>query len=94
MTVCRILVQREQAVFIQVRQATACIGAHPAVARLGRRLLRARDAAGSVDLYFSPEFPGRMLGVRRHAVSVVAGTLQENIPSASSGVKFEYSLPN
>jgi CRP-like cAMP-binding protein len=71
------LVKHEQAIFVQARQAAACIAAHPAIARLARWLLRARDAAGSDELQLSQEFLGQMLGVKRNAVSLVAGSLQE-----------------
>ncbi|MGA7807027.1 Crp/Fnr family transcriptional regulator, partial [Bradyrhizobium sp.] len=55
----------------------ACIAAHPAIARLARWLLRARDAAGGDELHFSQEFLGQMLGINRNAVSLVAGGLQD-----------------
>jgi CRP-like cAMP-binding protein len=72
-----ILARHEQAIFVQAQQAAACIASHPAVARLARWLLLARDAAGNDELHLSPEFLGQMLGVKRNAVSVVAGSLQD-----------------
>jgi CRP-like cAMP-binding protein len=72
-----ILVRHEQAIFVQAQQAAACIAWHPAPERLARWLLRARDAAGSDELHLSPEFLGQMLGVKRNAASLVAGSLQD-----------------
>jgi CRP-like cAMP-binding protein len=71
------LIRHEQAIFVQARQSAACMASHTAMARLARWLLRARDAAGSDDLFFTQEFLGQMLGVQRSAVSYVAGTLRE-----------------
>ena len=53
------------------------MASHTAMARLARWLLRARDAAGSDELFFTQEFLGQMLGLQRNAVSYVAGTLKE-----------------
>jgi CRP-like cAMP-binding protein len=72
-----ILARHEQAIFVQTQQAAACIAWHPAPERLARWLLRARDAAGSDELHLSPEFLGQMLGVKRNAASLVAGSLQD-----------------
>jgi CRP-like cAMP-binding protein len=72
-----ILARHEQAIFVQAQQAAACMASHPAVERLARWLLRARDAAGSDELLLSPEFLGQMLGIKRNAVSLVAGSLQD-----------------
>ena len=40
-------------------------------------LLRIRDLTGSDDMELTQEFLAQMLGVRRSAVSLVAGTLQK-----------------
>jgi CRP-like cAMP-binding protein len=71
------LVRHEQAIFVQAQQSAGCMASHPAMARLARWLLRARDATGSDDLFFTQEFLGQMLGVQRNAVSYVATTLKE-----------------
>jgi CRP-like cAMP-binding protein len=71
------LVRHEQAIFVQARQAAACIAVHPAAARLARWLLRARDVAGGDHLHFSRDYLGQMLGVQRNAVALVAGPLQD-----------------
>jgi CRP-like cAMP-binding protein len=72
-----ILIRHEQAIFVQAQQSAGCIASHPAMARLARWLLRARDAGGSDELDFTQEVLGQMLGVRRNAVSYVAGELQD-----------------
>jgi CRP-like cAMP-binding protein len=69
------LLLHEQAIFVQARQAAACVAAHPAVARLAHGLLRARDTAGSDQLHLSQESLCEMLGVKRNVASVVAGIL-------------------
>jgi Mn-dependent DtxR family transcriptional regulator len=42
-----------------------------------RWLLRIRDLTGSDEMQLTQEFLAQMLGVRRTAVSLVAGTLQK-----------------
>lgn len=71
------LIRHEQAIFVQAQQSAGCMASHSAIARLARWLLRARDAAGSDELFFTQEFLGQMLGVQRNAVSYVAGMLKE-----------------
>ncbi|EJN13608.1 cAMP-binding protein [Bradyrhizobium sp. YR681] len=71
-----ILMRHEQAIFVQAQQSAGCIASHPAMARLARWLLRARDTSGIDELDFTQEFLGQMLGVRRNAVSYVATELQ------------------
>lgn len=75
-TLRTVLIRHEQAIFVQAQQSAACMASHPAMARLARWLLRARDAGGSDGLNFTQEFLGQMLGVRRNAVSSVATELQ------------------
>ncbi len=72
-----LLIQREQAIFVQAQQSAGCLAWHTGIARLARWLLRARDAAGTDELRFTQEFLGQMLGVHRNAVSNVAGMLQD-----------------
>ncbi len=71
------LIQHEQALFVQAQQSAGCIASHVSIARLARWLLRARDASGCNELQFTHEFLSQMLGVRRNAVSYVAGVLQK-----------------
>ena len=71
------LIRHEQAIFVQAQQSAGCMASHTAMARLARWLLRARDAAGSDELFFTREFLGQMLGVQRNAVSYVAGAMRE-----------------
>jgi CRP-like cAMP-binding protein len=71
------LTRHEQAILVQAQQSAGCMASHSAMARLARWLLRARDATGSDDLFFTQEFLGQMLGVQRNAVSSVAGMLKE-----------------
>jgi CRP-like cAMP-binding protein len=69
------LIRHEQVLFAAVQQSAACNASHIIEARLCRWLLRMRDLAGD-DLNITQEFLGRMLGVRRTSVSLVASTLQ------------------
>ncbi|MGT2437435.1 Crp/Fnr family transcriptional regulator [Bradyrhizobium betae] len=75
-TLRTVLIRHEQAIFVQAQQSVGCMASHPAMARLARWLLRARDAGGCDELDFTQEFLGQMLGVRRNAVSSVAAELQ------------------
>jgi CRP-like cAMP-binding protein len=70
------LVRHEQALFAQVQQSTACNASHTLEARMSRWLLWARDLSGSDTRPLTQEFLGRMLGVQRSSVSLVANTLQ------------------
>jgi CRP-like cAMP-binding protein len=72
-----ILIRHDQVLFAQAQQAAACNASHTVEARLCRWLLRMRDLAGDDDLPLTQEFLGRMLGVRRSSVSLVAATLQQ-----------------
>jgi CRP-like cAMP-binding protein len=71
-----LLFRREQAVYAQAQQSTACMAAHDVRSRLCRWLLRARDLSGSDTLNFTQEFLAEMLGVRRTSVTFDAHALQ------------------
>jgi CRP-like cAMP-binding protein len=71
------LIRHEQIVLVQAQQSAACNATHAVEARLTRRLLRARDLAGSDSIPLTQEFLALMLGVRRNSVSLVANTLQQ-----------------
>jgi len=75
-TLRTIIARHEQAIFVQAQQSAGCLASHPAVARLARWLMRARDAAGTDKLHFTQDFLGQMIGVKRNAVSQVATDLQ------------------
>jgi CRP-like cAMP-binding protein len=70
------LIRREQTVYSQAQQSTACMATHDVEARLCRWLRRARDLSGSDTLLFTPEFLAEMLGVRRTSVTTTAHTIQ------------------
>ena len=61
----------------QAQQSAGCNASHIVEARMCRWLLRIRDLTGSDEIQLTQEFLAQMLGVRRTAVSVVAGTLQK-----------------
>ena len=75
-TLLALLIRHEQTVYAQAQQSAACFATHHVQARLSRWLLRARDLSGGVQLNFTQEYLGEMLGVRRSSVTVVAHTLQ------------------
>lgn len=56
----------------QIQQTAACNALHDVGSRLSRWLLQTSDLTGSNTIPFTREFLGRMLGVRRGTVSVVA----------------------
>src|ERR1041385_8010839 len=72
-----ILIRHEQVLFAQAQQSAGCNASHTVEARMCRWLLRIRDLTGSDDMELTQEFLAQMLGVRRSAVSLVAGTLQK-----------------
>jgi hypothetical protein len=72
-----ILIRHEQVLFAQAQQSAGCNASHTVEARMCRWLLRIRDLTGSDEMQLTQEFLAQMLGVRRTAVSVVAGTLQK-----------------
>jgi CRP-like cAMP-binding protein len=71
------LIRHEQALFAQVQQSAACNASHTLEARMARWLLWARDLSGSDTRPLTQEFLGRMLGVQRSSVSLVANVLQQ-----------------
>ena len=72
-----ILIRHEQVLFAQAQQSAGCNASHTVEARMCRWLLRIRDLTGSDEMQLTQEYLAQMLGVRRSAVSVVAGTLQK-----------------
>ena len=72
-----ILIRHEQVLFAQAQQSAGCNASHTVEARMCRWLLRIRDLTGSDEMHLTQEFLAQMLGVRRTAVSLVAGTLQK-----------------
>jgi CRP-like cAMP-binding protein len=72
-----ILIRHEQVLLAQAQQSAGCNASHTVEARMCRWLLRIRDLTGSDEMQLTQEFLAQMLGVRRTAVSVVAGTLQK-----------------
>jgi len=71
------MIRHEQVLFAQAQQSAGCNASHTVEARMCRWLLRIRDLTGSDDMQLTQEFLAQMLGVRRSAVSLVAGTLQK-----------------
>ncbi len=72
-----ILIRHEQVLLAQAQQSAGCNASHTVEARMCRWLLRIRDLTGSNEMELTQEFLAQMLGVRRSAVSLVAGTLQK-----------------
>jgi CRP-like cAMP-binding protein len=66
-----------RATVAQMMQSSACNARHHIQERCPRWLLTTRDRVGRDDFELSHEFLAVMLGVRRQAVTVVAGTLQK-----------------
>jgi CRP-like cAMP-binding protein len=72
----RLLVSYEQFFLSQVHQTAACNAVHNVQARTCKWLLRMHDLVG-IDLPLTQEFLAQMMGVRRTAVTEVAGELQK-----------------
>lgn len=62
---------------VRAEKIAACNAAHSAEARLCRRLLDLRELAGSDCLQLGQDLMGRMLGVKRNTVSLIAHALQQ-----------------
>lgn len=61
----------------QLAQSIACNCFHDVSQRLARWILMTHDRAGENDLHLTHAFLAAMLGVRRSAVTIAAGHLQE-----------------
>lgn len=61
----------------QMAQSIACNSFHEVPQRLARWLLAAHDCVEGEDLNFTHAFLAAMLGVRRSAVTIAAGSLQQ-----------------
>jgi len=61
----------------QLSLVGACNRFHPIIKRLTCWLLMTSDRMGKVEFHITQEFISNMLGVRREAVAIAAGSLQE-----------------
>jgi CRP-like cAMP-binding protein len=61
----------------QIQQTAACNALHDVGSRLSRWLLQTSDRTNSDTIPFTREFLGKMLGVRRGTVSVVAASFEQ-----------------
>jgi CRP-like cAMP-binding protein len=62
----------------QIQQTAACNALHEVSSRLSRWLLQTSDRTNSDIIPFTREFLGKMLGVRRGTVSVVAAAFEQD----------------
>lgn len=72
-----VLQRYTHALFTQVSQSAACIGAHELKPRLARWLMMTHDRAAGDQLEMKHEFMAMMLGATRSMVTRVAGSLQD-----------------
>ena len=72
-----IVARYAQVLHAQITRLTACNARHAVNERCARWLLTAHDHMHGQDFHLSQEFLAVMLGVRRQAVSAVAGAFQE-----------------
>ena len=73
----RLFLLYTQALLTQMSQSAACNRQHSIEKRLARWLLSVQDRVRSKDLPLTQESIANMLGTRRSAVTVAAGTLQK-----------------
>ena len=73
----RLLLRYTQALITQISQTAVCNRLHSVDQQLARWLLLSHDRLKSNELIMTQELIGNMLGVRREAVTVAAGRLQE-----------------
>ena len=64
--------------FIAAAQYAACNRLHPIEQRYARWMLMAHDRVGADEYSLTHEFVAQMLGVRRPAVTIVAGSLSKS----------------
>jgi CRP-like cAMP-binding protein len=73
----RLLLRYTQALITQISQTAVCNRLHSVEQQLARWLLLSHDRLKSNELIMTQELIGDMLGVRREAVTVAAGRLQD-----------------
>lgn len=73
----RICLRSTQTLIGQIAQAAACNRIHNVEERAARWLLMTHDRVGNDEFPLTQEFLAQMLGVRRQAVNVAAGMLQQ-----------------
>lgn len=76
--VTAVLHRYTQALMVQISQGNACNRIHSNDQRCARWLLQTHDRVGRDEFQLKQEFLAQMLGVRRAAVSEVAGRLQDD----------------
>jgi CRP-like cAMP-binding protein len=72
-----LLLRYIQALLTQIAQSAVCNRFHTTEERLARWLLLVGDCAQSNEFMLTQEFIGQMLGVRRSAVTLAAGSLSQ-----------------
>jgi CRP-like cAMP-binding protein len=66
----------------QIQQTAACNALHDVPSRLSRWLLQTSDKIEGDTIPFTREFLGKMLGVQRGTISVVAANLRAMVSIA------------